>query len=164
MARLWPTMASSMCLVDMIWKQGSTAMRLTFILLQWAPGQLVPIWWKLWITLDMPLMAVDSMRLEDMMEAHILRTLRSTISQPMFGVLTMAQCFQEELHIMPLPSWMVVCIPLEGIILHTTIPHTWLPPSVECMPSVDHVMMRTNALSMTPVKAMVNVLERLSAL
>ena len=85
------------------------------------------------------------------------------IHRPMFGVLTMALCLQGELLTMSLPSWMVVCIPLEEM-MGPIFPHTWLPPFVECMPSVDHVMMRINAISMTPVKAMANVLEPRSAL
>jgi len=60
---------------------------------------------------------------------------------------------------MLLSSWVAVCILLEDIIIIVNLfPYTELPHCVESMPSVDHVMMQDNALSMGLVKAMEHVL------
>jgi len=51
---------------------------------------------------------------------------------------------------MLLSSWMVVCILLEDIIMVPTFPYIKLPHFVECIPSVDHAMMETDAPQMIP--------------
>jgi len=50
---------------------------------------------------------------------------------------------------MLLSSWMVVYILLEDVIMIvTTFPYIELLKYVECIPSVDHVMIETDALQM----------------
>ena len=147
-----------MYLEEMIDLLVHSAHQLTFSTSLQLAGRMVPICHKLLRCSDMQQMAIDSMWLEGLV-ALIFRTRWSMIFQQVCGARIMAHYSLEEFNQMLLFSWMVVYIPLGDRIALVLFQLIWLLLSVECITSVDTAMMKTNALSMTPARAMDNVLE-----